>query len=94
MQNKGFEFGIDANPINGDFKWNINFNISFNKNTIKKLYNNQDILGGRERFFDILEKNVANSAKEIGKEIYYDLKTFTENAKQNDDITILIVKGV
>jgi len=46
MQNKGFEFGIDANPINGDFKWNINFNISFNKNTIKKLYNNQDILGG------------------------------------------------
>lgn len=49
---------------------------------------------GREKFFDILEKNVDNSAKEIGKEIYSDLKTFTENAKQNDDITILIVKGV
>lgn len=46
MQNKGFEFGIDANPLNGNFKWNVNFNISFNRNTIKKLYNTQDILGG------------------------------------------------
>lgn len=46
MQNKGFEFGIDANPLNGNFKWNVNFNISFNRNTIKKLYDTQDILGG------------------------------------------------
>lgn len=46
MQNKGFELGIDANPLNGDFKWNINFNVSINRNKIKKLYNNQDILGG------------------------------------------------
>ncbi len=46
MQNKGFEFGIDASPINGVFKWNVNLNVSINRNKIKKLYNNQDILGG------------------------------------------------
>ena len=49
---------------------------------------------GRERFFETLDNNVINSAEEIGKEIYSNLKTFTDNARQNDDITILIVKGV
>ena len=49
---------------------------------------------GRERFFETLDNNVINSAEEIGKEIYSNLKIFTDNARQNDDITILIVKGV
>lgn len=49
---------------------------------------------GRERFLETLENNIVNSAEEIGKAIYSNLKIFTENAKQNDDITILIAKGV
>lgn len=44
MQNKGLEFGIDATPFSGNFKWNLNFNFSINRNKIVKLYNGQDIL--------------------------------------------------
>src|SRR5258708_1753793 len=38
MENKGIEFSINAEPIRGkDFSWDINFNVSYNKNTITKL---------------------------------------------------------
>lgn len=44
MTNKGIEFTIGARAINSDnFKWNTNFNISYNKNEITELYNNKDI---------------------------------------------------
>jgi len=49
---------------------------------------------GLEKLFETIEKNVDFSAKEIGEAIYKDLKDFTMEAKQNDDITILITKGV
>lgn len=45
MQNKGFEFLIDARVWDTDFKWNLTTNFSFNKNKVKKLYEGQDILG-------------------------------------------------
>lgn len=44
LENKGLEFGIDGIIADGDFKWNSNFNISFNRNKILELYNNQPIL--------------------------------------------------
>jgi TonB-linked SusC/RagA family outer membrane protein len=35
LQNKGFEFQIGSrNIVNGDFKWNTDFNISFNKSEV------------------------------------------------------------
>ena len=38
MENKGIEFSINAEPIRGkDFSWDVNFNVSYNKNTITKL---------------------------------------------------------
>lgn len=37
IQNKGVEFSIDTQNFKGDFKWNTNFNISFNSNVINKL---------------------------------------------------------
>jgi iron complex outermembrane receptor protein len=44
MTNKGIEFSLDAAVINSkDFKWNSNFNISYNRNRITELYNNKDI---------------------------------------------------
>jgi TonB-linked SusC/RagA family outer membrane protein len=46
MQNKGFELGIEAFPITGDFTWNFNLNFSANKNKVLELYNDQDIFGG------------------------------------------------
>lgn len=48
MQNKGFEFLINTRNLVGEFKWNTSFNISFNKNKVLRLINNQPIFpGGR-----------------------------------------------
>ena len=46
VQNKGFELGLDAQILNGTFRWDVNSNISFNRNKVVKLYNGEDILGG------------------------------------------------
>ncbi|WP_080905854.1 TonB-dependent receptor [Parabacteroides sp. Marseille-P3160] len=45
VQNRGLELGLDALLLNGPFRWNINSNISFNRNKVVKLYNGEDILG-------------------------------------------------
>jgi len=43
MENKGIEFTIDGLPIaQRDFTWNTNFNISFNRNKITKLFPNEN----------------------------------------------------
>jgi TonB-linked SusC/RagA family outer membrane protein len=47
MQNKGFEFTLNATPLSTkNFKWDISFNISFNKNKITKLPGGKDIIDG------------------------------------------------
>ena len=46
MQNKGFEFELNTVNLQGDFKWFTDFNISFNKNEITKLNNDEDIIDG------------------------------------------------
>jgi len=45
IENKGFEFGVDANILKGDVFWNVNANIAFNRNKVLKLYEGQDIFG-------------------------------------------------
>ena len=37
IRNRGVEFTIDAHPFRGKFQWDINFNISANKNTLVSL---------------------------------------------------------
>lgn len=44
VQNKGLELGIQAKPITGDWVWDINANIAFNKNKVISLYNHEDVL--------------------------------------------------
>ena len=39
VENKGFEFGVNANVNKGDFNWNASTNISFNKNKVLALAN-------------------------------------------------------
>jgi TonB-linked SusC/RagA family outer membrane protein len=41
MENKGFEFALNAIILNGPFRWTSDFNISFNKNKVLKLDENQ-----------------------------------------------------
>ncbi len=37
MENKGFEFTVSSKNFTGTFKWNTDFNISFNRNKLKSL---------------------------------------------------------
>ena len=47
MQNRGLELTLDGAAMSReDFKWNINFNVSYNQNKITELYNNKDIIYG------------------------------------------------
>lgn len=46
VQNKGFELGLDGRILTGAFKWDMNANISLNRNKVVKLNDGQDILGG------------------------------------------------
>lgn len=45
MENKGFELLLDTRILDSEFIWNLATNFSFNTNTVKKLYDGQDILG-------------------------------------------------
>lgn len=46
VSNKGLELGLEFKPFTGEFTWDVNTNISFNRNKVVKLYGGQDILGG------------------------------------------------
>ncbi|MBC7746211.1 MAG: TonB-dependent receptor [Flavobacterium sp.] len=37
VENKGIELGISGTPLNGEFKWDINANISFNRNKLTRV---------------------------------------------------------
>lgn len=45
VENRGFEFMVEANVIDRAFKWDVSGNFSLNRNKVLKLYNGQDILG-------------------------------------------------
>lgn len=46
IQNRGLELALDARVIDRAVKWDLNGNIAFNRNTVKKLQGGLDILGG------------------------------------------------
>ena len=48
LYNKGYEFSAEFDVLNkGNFKWNVNANVTFQKNVVTKLPNNgADIVGG------------------------------------------------
>ena len=46
VQNKGIEIAVSSKNLTGAFKWNTNFNISFNKNKVVSLYQNTPMFIG------------------------------------------------
>ena len=49
MENKGFEFTLNASPVSTkNFRWDLSFNIAFNKNKVTALNNGQDIINGTQ----------------------------------------------
>ncbi|WP_208644893.1 SusC/RagA family TonB-linked outer membrane protein [Mucilaginibacter kameinonensis] len=48
----GHEFTINSKNLVGDFKWNTGFNISFDRNLVKKLGTNDAPIGGYGEYWD------------------------------------------
>jgi hypothetical protein len=68
VQNKGFEFAVDARAFTGKFKWDINGNISFNKNKVVKLAGDKDILGGiLSQAIIVDNSNILREGQPIGR---------------------------
>jgi TonB-linked SusC/RagA family outer membrane protein len=68
VQNKGFELGIDTRLFTGDFKWDLNANISFNRNKVVKLQGGEDILGGNINVVAINDvTNILREGRPIGQ---------------------------
>jgi TonB-linked SusC/RagA family outer membrane protein len=64
IRNRGFELGITSNNLVGEFTWNSNFNISFNRNEVLALNDNNDpIYSGRSGEGNFTHKT------EVGKPI-------------------------
>ena len=49
---RGHEFGIDSRNMVGKFNWNTSFNISFDRNLVKKLGTNDAPIGGYQEYWD------------------------------------------
>ncbi|QMW04813.1 SusC/RagA family TonB-linked outer membrane protein [Spirosoma foliorum] len=48
----GHEFAIDTRNIEGKFNWSTSFNISFNRNLVRKLGTNNAPIGGYQEYWD------------------------------------------
>ncbi|WP_229206165.1 TonB-dependent receptor [Dyadobacter fermentans] len=68
VQNKGFELGLDGRILTGAFKWDLNANISLNRNKVLKLNDGQDILGGTVNVVVINDvTNILREGRPIGQ---------------------------
>ncbi len=68
IQNKGIELGIDGRIFTGVFKWDLNANVSFNRNKVVKLYGGADILGGNVNVVVINDvTNILREGQPIGR---------------------------
>ena len=81
IESKGVELAINAGVIQGkDFNWNVNFNISYNKNKILKLSNVSDstsegiltgaISGGKDNTIQINSVGYAPQTFYVYKQVY------------------------
>ena len=64
IRNRGVEFTIDAHPIVGKFEWDLNFNISHNKNTLVSLNDgsgNKSLIGWGQWNDVVTESKVGES---------------------------------
>jgi len=64
VENKGIELGLNAYPVRTkDFTWTTSFNISYNKNTIKSLYSNNQLLNA---FTDLFPTHILQVGQAVG----------------------------
>ncbi|MBI9067074.1 MAG: TonB-dependent receptor [Salinivirgaceae bacterium] len=92
MQNKGFEFTANTQNFVGEFDWSTNFNISFNKNKILSLNENEDLkITNDEYKLKIGTWSIVREGEEMGTFYGYEadgiwqLGEETEAAKYNKE---------
>jgi len=67
LENKGFEFQvISKNIVNRDFKWNSNFNISFNRNKVLSIVGTTLAVGGINPAGDDFYTALVKEGKPLG----------------------------
>ena len=68
INNRGFEVSLNTrNIVKGDFRWNTDFNISFNKNEVKALINDDDLFGNAApSYFSVDRSYVLRVGEEVG----------------------------
>ncbi|MDP2336054.1 MAG: TonB-dependent receptor [Bacteroidota bacterium] len=82
VKNYGFEFGLDAKVLTGSFKWDVNANMSVNRNEVIKLYGGQDILGGFVAVTAVNDNgNILREGQPIGRFWGYIEDGYTETGK-------------
>jgi phosphoserine phosphatase RsbU/P len=59
---------------------------------VSEAMSEQDELYGDQRFFDLLQKHVANSASQIAEIAISDLAAYRRTQAQSDDITLVVVR--
>ena len=82
VQNKGLELGLDANLLDKNFRWNLNANISFNRNKVIKLYGGEDILTGSVNVVALQDNSsILREGRPIGQFYGYKEDGYDENGK-------------
>lgn len=84
LENKGFEFSLDSRNLSQRFKWNTNFNISFNRQKVKKLGPEGDPLWGDALFLS--NSHITKIGEPMG--LFYGLKVIGiyQNQDQVDEL--------
>ena len=54
--------------------------------------NDKNELFGEEKFIELIKNNIELSAQELGKKTYTEVRKFSGNIPQQDDITMIIIK--
>lgn len=70
VRNEGWEFTVQSQNLNGRFKWDSNFNISFNKQTVLALGPTKDPLYGDASYF--ANTNITQVGQPVG--LFYGMK--------------------
>lgn len=72
IQNQGYEFMIDADILKGDLKWNLNAQLSSNKNKVVKLASGSDLFGNANGFPFNATMNIGQQGQPLG--VFYGYK--------------------
>lgn len=102
VRNTGWELTVTSQNIKGDFEWNTDFNISYNKNKIIKLNNNVSIYSGYQQhtvglpvgsFYGWVTNGIFQNWAEVNSYAYQYQGTDAANGTAPGDIKFLDINN-